>query len=181
MKPISLYLLLLAGTTLGQPAATHENQPPPSPPCSPRSSSPARDCRRALPLSAQSVDLDTAKAGGTDGASMLANTPGAAILRNGSQTGIMQLHGLSGDRVKISVDGATHLTRVSNRMDPPLHYASRGSMDTLAVMAGITPVSQGRGQHRWHRHRALARASLCHRRAAVHRLRGDGQPLPQQQ
>lgn len=144
MKPISLCLLLLAGTVLGQPAATPTKKTASTKPTVlPEVVITGTRLPEGAPLSAQSVDLDAAKARGTDGASMLANTPGAAILRNGSQTGIVQLHGLSGDRVKISVDGATISPACPNHMDPPLHYASRGSMDTLAVMAGITPVSQG--------------------------------------
>lgn len=95
------------------------------------------------PLSADSVDIDNVNGHSTDSASMLKDTPGAAVLRNGPQTGIVQLRGLSGDRVKVSVDGATITPACPNHMDPPLHYAARGSVDSIAVMAGISPVSQG--------------------------------------
>lgn len=78
-----------------------------------------------------------------DSAALLSETPGAAVLRNGPQTGIVQLRGLSGDRVKISVDGMHITPACPNHMDPPLHYAAPASVSALTVMAGVTPVSQG--------------------------------------
>lgn len=147
MKPISLCLILLAGTAFGQSAppkpASRKKSVSAKPTTLPEVVVTGNRLPEGAPLSAETVDIEAGKARGTDGASMLGNTPGAAILRNGPQTGIVQLHGLSGDRVKISIDGATITPACPNHMDPPLHYASRGSMDTLAVMAGITPVSLG--------------------------------------
>jgi iron complex outermembrane receptor protein len=81
--------------------------------------------------------------GGSDSAELLRAVPGAAVVRNGPQTGIVQLRGLSGDRVRVAVDGMTLTPACPNHMDPPLHYLSPSSLDTLSIMAGITPVSQG--------------------------------------
>lgn len=78
-----------------------------------------------------------------DTASLLNQIPGAAVIRNGPLTGIAQLHGLSGDRVKILVDGMAITPACPFSMDPPLHYASPSSLHTLTVLAGITPVSLG--------------------------------------
>lgn len=78
-----------------------------------------------------------------DTASLLEQIPGAAVVRNGPLTGIAQLRGLSGDRVRVLVDGMTITPACPNHMDPPLHYASPSSLHTLTVLAGITPVSQG--------------------------------------
>ncbi len=78
-----------------------------------------------------------------DGAALLRDVPGATVVRNGPQTGIPQLRGLSGDRVRVAIDGMTITPACPNHMDPPLHYAAPTSVDALAVMAGITPVSQG--------------------------------------
>lgn len=150
MKYHSLLLFLsLAGAAMAQPAAILKSKQKPSS----DSDIPATTLKEIIvtdtrppagaPLSADSVDIANMKARSTDGASMLDETPGAAVLRNGPQTGIVQLRGLSGDRVKIAIDGATITPACPNHMDPPLHYASRGSMDSIAVMAGITPVSQG--------------------------------------
>ncbi len=78
-----------------------------------------------------------------DVAGMLKAVPGAAVVRNGPQTGIVQLRGLSGDRVRVVVDGATITPACPNHMDPPLHYASAPAVQTLNVLAGIAPVSSG--------------------------------------
>jgi iron complex outermembrane receptor protein len=79
----------------------------------------------------------------TDSVALLRDTPGAAIVRNGPQTGLVQLRGLSGDRVRVSVDGLSITPACPNHMDPPLHYVSPTSVETFMVMAGITPVSLG--------------------------------------
>lgn len=82
-------------------------------------------------------------AGVQDVAGFLKDVPGAAVVRNGPQTGIVQLRGLSGDRVRVAVDGATITPACPNHMDPPLHYAAASGVQTLNVLAGITPVSAG--------------------------------------
>lgn len=81
-----------------------------------------------------------------DTAAMVRNMPGASIVRNGSQTGILQLRGLSGDRVAVRVDGMTITPACPNHMDPPLHYAHPSRGDLVELMAGISPVSSS-GDH----------------------------------
>jgi iron complex outermembrane receptor protein len=81
-----------------------------------------------------------------DSASLVRNLPGAAIVRNGSQTGILQLRGLSGDRVAVRVDGMAITPACPNHMDPPLHYANPAAGDLVELFAGISPVSAG-GDH----------------------------------
>jgi iron complex outermembrane receptor protein len=81
-----------------------------------------------------------------DAAAMVRNLPGAAIVRNGSQTGILQLRGLSGDRVGVRVDGMTITPACPNHMDPPLHYARPSRGDLVEMFAGISPVSAGGDQ-----------------------------------
>lgn len=78
-----------------------------------------------------------------DAATLIETTPGAAVVRNGQQTGIVQLRGLTGDRVNISVDGMHITPACPNHMDPPLHYITVQSLAEMQVIAGITPVSQG--------------------------------------
>lgn len=78
-----------------------------------------------------------------DTAAMVRNLPGAAIVRNGSQTGILQLRGLSGDRVGVRVDGMTITPACPNHMDPPLHYAHAAGGDLVEMFAGVSPVSAG--------------------------------------
>lgn len=78
-----------------------------------------------------------------DGAALLRGVPGTAVVRNGEQTGIAQIRGLSGDRVKIIIDGRTITPAYPNHMDPPLHYAQPAAGDRFEVFAGIAPVSVG--------------------------------------
>lgn len=94
----------------------------------------------------RNINLESQRHRGTDGASMLAGVPGTAIVRNGSQTGIVQMRGLSGDRVKVSIDGMSISPACPNHMDPPMHYASAGSTTELMVTQGVTPVRYG-GDH----------------------------------
>ena len=103
----------------------------------------------------------------TDTASIVRHLPGAAIVRNGSQTGILQLRGLSGDRVAVRVDGMTITPACPNHMDPPLHYAHSSGGDRIELMAGISPVSAG-GDH-------IGGALLV--KSAEPRFSGDGSVL----
>ena len=82
----------------------------------------------------------------TDAASLVRNLPGAAVVRNGSQTGILQIRGLTGQRVSVKVDGMTITPACPNHMDPPLHYANPATGDLLAMYAGTSPVTEG-GDH----------------------------------
>lgn len=90
------------------------------------------------------VGADSLRA--ADAAALVRHLPGAAIVRNGSQTGILQLRGLSGDRVAVRVDGMTITPACPNHMDPPLHYANPTGGDLIEWFAGISPVSAG-GDH----------------------------------
>jgi iron complex outermembrane receptor protein len=78
-----------------------------------------------------------------DAATLLDDTPGVAIVRNGPQTGLPQLRGLHADRVKVLVDGMTLTPACPNHMDPPLHYLAPASAGSLLVLPGVTPVSLG--------------------------------------
>ncbi|NWK55436.1 TonB-dependent receptor [Verrucomicrobiaceae bacterium N1E253] len=89
------------------------------------------------------VRLDAQRLRATDGASLLERSPGVAVVRNGAQTGIIQMRGLSGDRVKVLLDGMTISPACPNHMDPPMHYASAGSETELFLTPGVTPVRYG--------------------------------------
>ncbi|MFN2375206.1 MAG: TonB-dependent receptor plug domain-containing protein, partial [Candidatus Binatia bacterium] len=96
------------------------------------------------PLATETVRPTAASTSrGADAGAMLQGVPGAAVIRNGAQTGIVQLRGLGGDRVKVTLDGATVTPACPNHMDPPLHYAAPSDVESMTVMAGITPVSLG--------------------------------------
>lgn len=78
-----------------------------------------------------------------DVAARLTRVPGAAVVRNGAQTGIVQLRGLFNERVRVRVDGMAITPACPNHMDPPLHYAGPEALDTLEVVVGATPVRKG--------------------------------------
>ena len=100
--------------------------------------------RPLLPQSAQNVDLSTGRSSGVrDSSALIESVPGASVVRNGSQTGIVQLRGLFGDRVNVKVDGMHITPACPNHMDPPLHYISAHNLESIEVIAGITPVSMG--------------------------------------
>lgn len=80
---------------------------------------------------------------GADAGAILQDVSGAAVVRNGPQTGIIQIRGLSGDRVKVAVDGVTITPACPNHMDPPLHYVPPTDVGSVAILAGSTPVSLG--------------------------------------
>ncbi|MBU1665796.1 MAG: TonB-dependent receptor plug domain-containing protein, partial [Gammaproteobacteria bacterium] len=78
-----------------------------------------------------------------DLAGVLAELPGAAVVKNGPLTGIAQVRGLSGDRVNILVDGMDITPACPNHMDPPLHYTAPADTENLTLIAGASPVSAG--------------------------------------
>jgi len=99
---------------------------------------------QGAPLATQTVEPETkSSARGADTGAILQDVPGAAVVRNGPQSGIVQLRGLSGDRVKVEVDGMTITPACPNHMDPPLHYSAPSDIGSVVVMAGMTPVSRG--------------------------------------
>ena len=134
-----LFPVILAAGAHAQNGATTPDASPPVdlPPVV------VRDHRTPLATGAPFEPEAALRARSQDSAAMLEGAPGVAIIRNGPQTGIVQMRGLGGDRVKIGVDGMTVTPACPNHMDPPLHYAAPASIGSLAVMAGVTPVSQG--------------------------------------
>lgn len=152
----TLALLALPGALLAQSASTQDPPPTAALPNPSGLGNPTplpevlvtaagqTNATLARPLNAQDADVSRTLTGhAADSATLLRDTPGAAVVRNGPQTGIVQLRGLSGDRVKTSVDGMTLTPACPNHMDPPLHYASPSSVESMTVLAGITPVSVG--------------------------------------
>ena len=81
--------------------------------------------------------------GATDAASLLKQVPGAAVIRNGPLTAMVQLRGLSDDRVRVLVDGMSITPACPFHMDPPLHYTAPSALHSLTVVPGISPVSLG--------------------------------------
>lgn len=148
-------LLALPGAMLNQQTFSQSLSQPES--LAPLPAAPAqlpevlvRASRESVPMpEAALLNADTlvpepsAEVRAQDGAALLEAVPGAAVIRNGPQTGIVQLHGLGGDRVNVAVNGMQISPACPNHMDPPLHYAAPAAIASITVLAGITPVSLG--------------------------------------
>ncbi|MEW5787855.1 MAG: TonB-dependent receptor [Pseudomonadota bacterium] len=93
-----------------------------------------------MPIDAATTQVQP---GVQDVSSTLATLPGAAVVRNGPLTGIVQVRGLTGDRVNVLVDGMDITPACPNHMDPPLHYAAPADTAALTLVAGGSPVSSG--------------------------------------
>ncbi len=76
-------------------------------------------------------------------ADLFRELPQVDIIHNGPQTGLAQIRGLTGDRVRVQIDGRTITPACPNHMDPPLHYAQTAAGDRIEVFAGVSPVSAG--------------------------------------
>lgn len=99
-----------------------------------------------ITIKATGIEADTttsAPGAPTDVADNLSRVPGMGVVRNGGQTGIVQMRGLFNERVRLRVDGMEITPACPNHMDPPLHYAGQESLDDLEVLVGATPVSKG--------------------------------------
>jgi iron complex outermembrane receptor protein len=82
-------------------------------------------------------------AGNSDTASLLRNIPGVDLRSAGGVSSIPGIRGLSGDRVRTKLDGMDLISSCANHMNPPLSYIDPSNVDTVDVVAGITPVSVG--------------------------------------
>ncbi len=134
MKSISIATLMWVATAIPLIA---QSQPPSLSPLTVR----GLESGMFAPKSSREIGRDFLFA--NDGADLLRNIPGVASIRNGPQTGIAQIRGLSGDRVRVTIDGRSITPACPNHMDPPLHYAQPAPGDRLDVFAGIAPVSAG--------------------------------------
>lgn len=78
-----------------------------------------------------------------DTAGLLDQASGAAVVRNGPLSGIVQLRGLSDDHVNVLINGMEITPACPNHMDPQLLAIAPSSLQSLTVIPGITPVSLG--------------------------------------
>lgn len=78
-----------------------------------------------------------------DTAAILADIPGVSVYNMGSSASLPVIHGMADDRVKIDIDGMTITSACPNHMNPALSYIDTTKIESIDVMAGITPVSEG--------------------------------------
>lgn len=78
-----------------------------------------------------------------DTATLLKNEAGVSIRSNGEIASQPTIHGLSNDRVNITIDDVGITPSCPNHMNPALSYIDPEKIQSLETMAGITPVSYG--------------------------------------
>ncbi len=104
----------------------------------------AQESRSAGPMEQLLV---TGEAGGgiagTGSADSQLRREGVAFSSAGGISALPVLRGLNDDRVKVSIDGAEVSSSCANHMNPPLSYIDSSRIESVSVMAGLTPVSAG--------------------------------------
>ncbi len=140
-KKIAVPMLAFAVPTLTAWAQAPKVSPTPTP--TPTKVSTILITGQAIPGATVIVPTPELEASATDTASLLKEAPGAAVVRNGPLTGIVQLRGLSDDHVNVLINGMEITPACPNHMDPPLLDISPSSLQSLTVVPGIAPVSLG--------------------------------------
>lgn len=79
----------------------------------------------------------------SDTARLLRFLPGVELYGAGGVSSLPAIHGLADDRLRIKVDGMDLISACANHMNAPLSYIDPTGVDSIAVFAGITPVSAG--------------------------------------
>ena len=92
-----------------------------------------------LPSSA----LDALRATSSDTARLLEGIPGVSTYGAGGISSLPSIRGLADERLKITVDGMDLMSACPNHMNPALSLIDPSKVETVAVYAGITPVSEG--------------------------------------
>lgn len=87
--------------------------------------------------------LEDSRLNAADSSALLTNRPGVNLYQGGGVSSLPVIRGLNDDRIKILVDGAELTSACGNHMNPPLSYISPTSVESINVLAGITPVSMG--------------------------------------
>ena len=79
----------------------------------------------------------------SDTASLLNMSPGVSLKTGGGISSLPVIQGMADDRVNIRIDGASITSACSNHMNPTLSYIDPSKVESIFVLPGITPVSQG--------------------------------------
>jgi iron complex outermembrane receptor protein len=78
-----------------------------------------------------------------DTARLLRDAPGVSLYEAGGVSRLPALHGLADDRINILVGGVSATSACANHMNPPLSYIDPNNVESIEVLAGVTPVSKG--------------------------------------
>jgi iron complex outermembrane receptor protein len=95
------------------------------------------------PASVDPARLRGLGAATSDSASLLRGIPGVSLQGAGGTSSLPSIHGLTGDRLRVKVDGMDLIASCPNHMNPPLSYLDPSAVGALEVWAGIAPVSAG--------------------------------------
>lgn len=90
-----------------------------------------------------SSTLDALRATRSDTARLLEGIPGVSTYGAGGISSLPSIRGLADERLKITVDGMDLMSACPNHMNPALSLIDPSKVETVAVYAGITPVSEG--------------------------------------
>ncbi|MFA7349688.1 MAG: TonB-dependent receptor [Methylotenera sp.] len=88
-------------------------------------------------------DENKASLNTSDTASLLNDEPGISLYRAGGVSSLPVIHGLADDRVRVKVDGMDLISSCANHMNPALSYIDPSNVNSVQVLAGVTPVSMG--------------------------------------
>lgn len=103
----------------------------------------ARDQNPVGATTLSSSPLNTLRTTGSDTARLLEGIPGISTYGAGGISSLPSIRGLADERLKITVDGMDLMSACPNHMNPALSLISPSKVETVAVYAGITPVSEG--------------------------------------
>lgn len=136
-------LLLLAGVSC--PALAQQATPTALPPVDVDSTaSPATIA--TTPATTGKLDRDALRArqsGSSDTAALLTAIPGVAVNTGGGISSMPTVHGLSEQRLGITVDGHPVDSACPNDMNTPLSYTDPQTVASVHVITGVSPVSLG--------------------------------------
>jgi iron complex outermembrane recepter protein len=85
--------------------------------------------------------LESARARTSDSAALLKQLPGISLYGAGGVSSLPAIRGLADNRVRIKLDGMDLTASCPNHMNPPLSYVDPNAIGSVAVYAGIVPVS----------------------------------------
>lgn len=88
-------------------------------------------------------EIKAKSAATSDTGTLLNLTPGVSLYGAGGVSSLPSIHGLGDDRLRIKVKGMDLVSACGNHMNPPLSYIDPTALESIAVFAGITPVSMG--------------------------------------
>ena len=141
-RPIALLLFACSGTVAAQSPAM-----PDAGPESMRLAPVTVKGQRDLPPFGASQlprsKLYERRAASSDTARLLEGFPGVSTYGAGGISSLPSIRGLADERLKITVDGMDLMAACPNHMNPVLSYIDPGKVESVAVYAGITPVSEG--------------------------------------